>query len=57
MSLPFKSLFQPLIACFPRLLSIHIATHFEDPTRPNLKLTSIHIFSKSLSYLHICELR
>ena len=54
MSLLFKSLFS---ASFPGLLSVQTATHFEDDAHPGLKLTSIHTFSKSLSYLRKCELR
>ena len=57
MNLLFKSLFQYFTACFPRLFFVRIATYFQDATCPNLKLTSIHTFSKSLSYLHICVLR
>ena len=57
MNLLFKSLFQHFIACFLGLLSVQIGTHFQDATCPDLKLTSIHTFSKNPSYLHICVLR
>ena len=54
----FKSLFNTLLFVFPILWSIpNCQTHFEDATCLDLKLTSIHTFSKGLSYLHICELR
>ena len=57
MDLLFKSLFQHFIPCFPVLWSIRTAIHFQDATRTDLKLTSIHTCSKSLSYLHICVLK
>ena len=58
MNLPFKPLFNTTLLVLPRLWSARTATHFEDVTCINLKLTSIQLtFSKGLSYLHICEIR
>jgi hypothetical protein len=57
MDLLFKSLSQHNTPCFPGLWSVRTAIHFQDATHLDLKLTSIHTFSKSLSYFHICVLR
>ena len=57
MDLLSKSLFQHFTTCFIRLWSVQTTIHFQDATRSDLKLTSIHTFSKSLNYLRICVLR
>ena len=57
MDLLFKSLFQHYTAYFPVPWSVRTTIHFQDATCPYLKFTSIHTFSKSLSYLHICVLK
>ena len=57
MDILFKSLFQHYTACFSETMVRPDCHTFQAATRPNLKLTSIHNFSKSLSYLRVCVLR